>query len=69
LILVLTAGAEPRNLSADLVAGTIRNPFDVEMIVDTISAALTTLANREQLEECPPADSDMDGCGLNPRVN
>jgi two-component system chemotaxis response regulator CheY len=69
LILVLTAGAEPRNLSADLVAGTIRKPFDVEMIVDTISAALTTLANREQLEECPPADSDMDGCGLNPRVN
>src|SRR5438045_7011256 len=41
LILVLTAGAEPRDLSADLVAGTIRKPFDVEMIVDTISAALT----------------------------
>jgi two-component system OmpR family response regulator len=69
LILVLTAGAEPRNLSADLVAGTIRKPFDVEMIVDTISAALTTIADRHQLEECPPADSEMDGCGFNPRVN
>jgi len=71
LILVLTAGAEPRNLSADLVAGTIRKPFDVEMIVDTISAALTTLSGHDQLDECPPAESEMDGCGsgVNPRVN
>jgi|SRR5438270_3361042 len=66
LILVLTAGAEPRNLSADLVAGTIRKPFDVEMIVDTISAALTTIAGRDQLDECPPADSEVGGCGIDP---
>ncbi|HEX7192721.1 MAG TPA: response regulator [Thermoanaerobaculia bacterium] len=69
LFLVLTAGAEPRNLSADLVAGTIRKPFDVEMIVDTISAALTTLASHEQLEDCPAADNDVDSCGINPRAN
>lgn len=69
LILVLTAGAEPRNLSADLVAGTIRKPFDVEMIVDTISAALTTIASAEQLDDCPAADSEEDRCRLNPRIN
>ena len=69
LILVLTAGTEPRHLSADLVAGTIRKPFDVEMIVDTISSALSTLADAHQLEECPAADSDTDGCGVNPRMN
>jgi hypothetical protein len=69
LIIVLTAGAEPRNLSPDLVAGTLRKPFDVEMIVDTISAALATLADREQLDECPPADSEVDNCSINPRVN
>jgi CheY-like chemotaxis protein len=69
LILVLTAGAEPRNLSPDLVAGTLRKPFDVEMIVDTISAAMATLADREQNDDCPPADSDADNCSINPRVN
>jgi CheY-like chemotaxis protein len=69
MILVLTAGAEPRNLSADLVAGTIRKPFDVEMIVDSISAALTTFAEREQREGCPPADSELGGCDVDPRVN
>jgi CheY-like chemotaxis protein len=69
MVLVLTAGAEPRNLSAELVAGTIRKPFDVDMIVDTISAALDTMAGRQQLEECPQADSDNDACGFNPRVN
>jgi CheY-like chemotaxis protein len=69
LIIVLTAGAEPRNLSPDLVAGTIRKPFDVDMIVDSISGALATVASREQLEECPPADSDGGNCTINPRVN
>lgn len=69
LILVLTAGAEPRNLSADLVAGTIRKPFDVEMIVDTISAALSTTGSHDQPVECPPADSEIDTCGVDPRVN
>ena len=68
LILVLTAGSEPRNLSADLVAGTIRKPFDVDMIVDTISAALATLSDRDQPEECPPADS-AGGCEIDPPVN
>jgi len=36
---------------------------------ESLTDPLTTLANREQLEECPPADSETDGCGFNPRVN
>lgn len=69
LILVLTAGAEPRDLSADLVAGTIRKPFDVDMIADTIAAALTTVAEQNQREDCPPTDSGFSGCDVDPRVN
>jgi DNA-binding response OmpR family regulator len=69
LILVITAGTEPRNLNADLVAGTIHKPFDVEVIVDTIAAAVATFTDREQGRECPPADSEMGGLDANPRVN
>ena len=69
LILVLTAGSEPRNLSADLVAGTIRKPFDVDMIADTIFAALSTLNGHNQLDECPPADSEINTCEVDPNVN
>jgi CheY-like chemotaxis protein len=57
-IVVLTAGNEPRNLSPDLVIGTIRKPFDVEMFSDMIAGSLSTSAERDQLETCPPAESD-----------
>lgn len=69
LILVLTAGAEPRDLAADLVAGTIRKPFDVDMIADTITAAISTLNSHNQLDECPPADSEINTCEVDPSVN
>src|SRR5947209_2571676 len=32
IVIVLTAGTEPRNLSAEIVAGTVRKPFDIEQI-------------------------------------
>lgn len=57
LILVLTAGAEPRNLSADLVAGTIRKPFDVELLVDMIGGCLAAVQAREQEAGCPQPES------------
>ena len=59
LIIVLTAGNEPRNLNASLVAGTVRKPFDIEMLVHTISACMTTAAEREQRAECPPSDTEI----------
>ena len=54
IVIVLTAGSEPRNLSPDIVAGSVRKPFDIELPCDTITACLTTAAAAEQRKECPP---------------
>ena len=40
IIIVLTAGPEPRALDPALVAGTVRKPFDIEMLVETVSACV-----------------------------
>ena len=58
LVLVLTAGTEPRTLDPDLVAGTMRKPFDIEMLVDTIGSCMTTLGPHGQRTTCPPAESE-----------
>ena len=58
LVIVLTAGHEPRNLNPELVAGTVRKPFDIEMLIDTLSACMTTVMERDQREGCAPPDSD-----------
>ena len=58
-IIVLTAGNEPRNVSADLVGGTVRKPFDIEMLVEMMTACLSTKEMAEQLAECPPAESEQ----------
>jgi CheY-like chemotaxis protein len=58
IIIVLTAGSEPRALDPTLVSGTVRKPFDVEMLTDTVSACVRTGPSRAQLDDCPPADTD-----------
>lgn len=58
IIIVLTAGNEPRNLNADVVAGTVRKPFDVELLLNSVTACLAMLKSQRQIGECPPADSD-----------
>lgn len=63
LVIVLTAGSEPRDLNPDIVAGTIRKPFDVELLVDTIEACNRMLEGFAQRENCPPSDSDLDNLG------
>ena len=63
LVIVLTAGAPPRDLNPDIVAGTIRKPFDVELLVDTIEACIRTLDELAQRDNCPPSDSDLDNLG------
>ena len=40
-VLVLTAGLEPRILNTELVVGTIHKPFDLNLLLDTITACLT----------------------------
>jgi len=59
IIIVLTAGIEPRDLAPDLVAGTIRKPFDVELLVDTITGCVSTTAGITQRDGCPSADSGL----------
>jgi len=58
MVIVLTAGGEPRNFPPDLVAGTIRKPFDIELLLDTIVGCLTSVEPRPQGADCPPAESE-----------
>ncbi len=59
LVIVLTAGSESRDFSPDLVIGSIRKPFDVELLNDMVAGCIATISQRRQLEDCPPADSDQ----------
>ena len=61
VVIVLTAGSEPRDLNADLVAGTMRKPFDVELLLDSVTACIAALSPRPQMRNCPPPDSARKG--------
>jgi len=53
VVVVLTAGTEPRDLNPKIVAGTIRKPFDLELLIDAISGCMRSL-------EMTSADSELD---------
>jgi DNA-binding response OmpR family regulator len=57
VVIVLTAGNEPRDLDPNLVAGSIRKPFDVDMLMATVTACMNALHERAQLPDCPPPDT------------
>lgn len=57
VIIVMTAGIEPHNLRSDMVAGSIRKPFDVSVLLDAVTACLATIAEQHQLPDCPSAGS------------
>ena len=57
IVIVLTAGNEPRDLNPNIIAASVRKPFDIEVLTETITACLAAIADREQLERCPPAQS------------
>ena len=57
VVIVLTAGNEPRDLDPSVVAGSLRKPFDVDLLMATISACMNALSERPQLPDCPPPDS------------
>ena len=69
LIIVLTAGSEPRALDSTLVAATVRKPFDVEMLVDTVTACVRRGPARDQLDDCPAADTDTAKIAARQNVN
>jgi CheY-like chemotaxis protein len=59
LVIVLTAGSERHDFNPDLVIGSIRKPFDVELLNDMVTACIAIAAQREQLSGCPAAESDV----------
>ena len=61
LVIVLTAGHEPRDLNPAYVAGTVRKPFDVELLLDTIKGCISTREQNPQLPGCPPAETESGG--------
>jgi two-component system response regulator ResD len=58
IVIVLTAGNEPRNLNPKIISGTVRKPFEINLLTDTITACLDSIQEREQADECPPAVSE-----------
>jgi len=56
LAIVLTAGTMSRDMSADVVAGTVRKPFDVELLLDMVQAC-ASVSDVVQREGCPPPES------------
>jgi len=57
IVFVLTAGGAIRDLDPEVVAGSIRKPFDVEVLTDMVTACVTACAPRPQPPDCPPAES------------
>ena len=59
IVIVLTAGPEPRALDPTLVAGTVRKPFDVDMLIDTVTACVRRGLSRVKLDQLPPATQSI----------
>ena len=57
-VILLTAGTEPRTDNADIVVGSIRKPFDVELLYDTVIGCISVTAGRHQASGCPAPESD-----------
>jgi len=57
VIVVLTAGTEPRDVSPEFVAGSVRKPFDVQLLLDTVTGCIAAVAARRQLVDCPPSET------------
>lgn len=58
LVLVLTAGLEPRSFNTSIVLGTLHKPFDIELLVDTVSGCIAAMSAQPQQKGCPPALED-----------
>ncbi len=57
-VILLTAGNEPRDFNPDIVAGSIRKPFDVELLFDSVVGCISGMRAREQIGGCPAAESE-----------
>jgi DNA-binding response OmpR family regulator len=57
IVFVLTAGTSVRDLDPEVVVGTIRKPFDLEVLTDIVTACVMAFTARPQPPDCPPAES------------
>ncbi|HEX8616808.1 MAG TPA: response regulator [Thermoanaerobaculia bacterium] len=57
LVLVLTAGIEPKPFDKSFVIGTMHKPFDIELLVDTVSGCISVAEAHEQRDTCRDAPS------------
>ena len=53
LVLVLTAGLDRKPFDRSFVVGTIHKPFDIELLLDTVTGCLSVAEAKEQLDTCP----------------
>ncbi len=58
VVIVLTAGTEPRGVNPEFVVGSIRKPFDVPLLRDMVDGCLSAVAPRPQLRDCPVSESE-----------
>jgi CheY-like chemotaxis protein len=58
LVLILTAGLEPKKFDTRMVVGLLQKPFDVDLLVDTISGCLRVTDAGYQPDGCPEPASD-----------
>jgi CheY-like chemotaxis protein len=59
-VILLTAGTEPREFNPDIVSGSIRKPFDVELLFDTVIGCISVIGTRKQIAGCPKSESEED---------
>jgi CheY-like chemotaxis protein len=59
IVIVLTAGSEPRAFKPDLVAGMVRKPFDIDLLVDTVVGCIAALEAVEQEAAGLEPDSEI----------
>jgi len=57
-VILLTAGTEPRDFNPDIVSGSVRKPFDVELLYDMVIGCISVISARTQTAGCPPAESE-----------
>jgi CheY-like chemotaxis protein len=59
LVIVLSAGVDPVNLDSRVVVGALRKPFDVPVLLDMVTACLSTIQPIRQPGSCPLPDSRL----------
>lgn len=52
MVLVLTAGLQPKKFDTSYVVGMMQKPFDIELLLDTVSGCLAAAVERPQLDSC-----------------